>query len=289
MSPRHVGLIANSGKNGAAALVAEVVAAFAQADLPCQLDARTAQLIGRESAATAADLARECDLLVVMGGDGTMLKAIHELNHELPPILGINLGTLGFLTCVTAGDWPKAIDAIANGTLQLSRRSLLDVEIRRGIEVLHRRLALNDAVITRGELSRLIRLNVLVDRTVLSEYNADGLIVATPTGSTAYSLSAGGPVLTPDSGAFVITPICPHVLTMRPVMVSDRSLIEVVPSPGAREDVFLTLDGQDHLRVTAEDRVRITKAPQTLALAMLPGQSFFEVLRHKLKWSGSAV
>jgi len=287
MSPRHVGLIANSGKAGAAELVADIVAAFAKAHLRCTLEARTAQLIESESAATIADLARECDLLVVLGGDGTLLKAIHELNHELPPILGINLGTLGFLTCVTSGDWPKAIEAITTGTLQLSKRSLLDVEIRRGSQTLHRRLALNDAVITRGELSRLIRLNVLVDRTVLSEYNADGLIVATPTGSTAYSLSAGGPVLTPDSGAFVITPICPHVLTMRPVMVSDKALIEVVPK--AVDDIFLTLDGQDHLRVSMEDRVRITKASQTLSLALLPGQSFFEVLRHKLKWSGSAV
>ena len=189
---------------------------------------------------------------------------------------------------MSSRDWPKAIEAIASGTFQLSKRSLLDVEVRRNAEVLHRRLALNDAVVTRGEMSRLIRLNVFVDRAPLSEYNADGLIVATPTGSTAYSLSAGGPVLAPDSGAFVITPICPHVLTMRPVLVSDRSLIAVVPAV-PHHDVFLTLDGQDHLRVSATDRVRITKAPQTLSLALLPGTSFFEVLRHKLKWSGSAV
>jgi NAD+ kinase len=134
----------------------------------------------------------------------------------------------------------------------------------------------------------LIRLNVFVDHSTLSEYNADGLIVATPTGSTAYSLSAGGPVLTPDSGAFVITPICPHVLTMRPVMVSDQSLIEIVPSPGQAE-VFLTLDGQHSLSIRGEDRIRITKAAHCLSLALLPGMSFFEVLRQKLKWSGTAV
>jgi NAD+ kinase len=287
MSPRHLGLIANEGKDGAAALVSAITKAFEQRRLACTLEARTAQLISRDSAATPADLARECDLLVVLGGDGTMLRVIHELHHELPPILGINLGTLGFLTCVSSIDWLKAVEAIAAGTLQLSKRSLLDVEVRRGTQTLHRRIALNDAVITRGELSRLIPLDVFVDRAMLSEYNADGLIVATPTGSTAYSLSAGGPVLTPDSGAFVITPICPHVLTMRPVMVSDRSLIEVVPVEG--EDVFLTLDGQDHLRVSRTDRVRITKAPQVISLALLPGMSFFEVLRHKLKWSGTAV
>ena len=288
MSPCHLGLIANDGKAGAGALVAELAGALERLQLPFTLEARTAGLIGRESVATTADLAAKCDLLVVLGGDGTMLKVMHELDHDLPPLLGINLGTLGFLTCVSSRDWEKAVEAIAAGNFQLSKRSLLEVEVRRGAQVLHRRLALNDAVVTRGELSRLIRLNVFVDRAMLSEYNADGLIVATPTGSTAYSLSAGGPVLTPDSGAFVITPVCPHVLTMRPVMVSDRSLIEVVPAAG-NDDVFLTLDGQDHLRIGAEDRVRITKAPQTLSLALLPGMSFFEVLRHKLKWSGSAV
>lgn len=288
MSPRHIGLIANDGKEGAGELVGEIIEALDRHHLACSLEARTAALIGRESVSSTADLASSCDLLVVLGGDGTMLKVLHDLQHELPPIMGINLGTLGFLTCVSSKDWSKAVQSIADGSFQLSKRSLLDVTVRRGSDVIHRRLALNDAVITRGELSRLIRLNVFVDRAMLSEYNADGLIVATPTGSTAYSLSAGGPVLTPDSGAFVITPVCPHVLTMRPVMVSDRSLIEVITAV-EQDDVFLTLDGQDHLRVGPEDRVRITKAPQTLALALLPGMSFFEVLRHKLKWSGSAV
>jgi NAD+ kinase len=288
MSPRHIGLIANDGKAGAGALVAEVAEAFASRKLRCTLEARTADLIGRTSTASAADLGAACDLLVVLGGDGTMLKVMHELNHVLPPILGINLGTLGFLTCVSSTDWLNAVETIAAGTFQISSRSLLEVEVRRDGQVTHRRLALNDAVVTRGELSRLIRLNVFVDGALLSQYNADGLIVATPTGSTAYSLSAGGPVLTPDSGAFVITPICPHVLTMRPVMVSDGALLEVVPAAG-HDDIFLTLDGQDHLRITADDRVRLTRAPQTLSLALLPDMTFFEVLRHKLKWSGSAV
>jgi NAD+ kinase len=160
--------------------------------------------------------------------------------------------------------------------------------VRHGELTVERRTALNDAVISRGELSRLIRLNVFVDRATLSEYNADGLIVATPTGSTAYSLSAGGPVLTPDSGAFVITPICPHVLTMRPVMVSDSSLLEIVPTQG-QTDIFLTLDGQDSLRISSDDRICISKAPRTLSLALLPGMPFFEVLRQKLKWSGTAI
>jgi len=287
MSPR-IGLIANHGKAGADELVHEIAAACAKRALPLVLEAQTAEIIGAQSSATASDLVRECDLLLVLGGDGTILQVLHELCDEFRPILGINLGTLGFLTCVSAAAWPEALEAIAAGTYCLSERTLLDVEVVRDGRRLSRHIALNDAVISRGELSRLIKLNVAVDGATLSEYNADGLIVATPTGSTAYSLSAGGPVLTPDSGVFVVTPICPHVLTMRPVMVSDASRIDIAPSPGQPE-VFLTLDGQNSVRILASDQIRITKAPQRLPLAMLPGMSFFEVLRQKLKWSGTAV
>jgi NAD+ kinase len=288
MPPCRLGLIANHGKAGARELVQEIAGACAQRGLPLALEARTASAIGAQSSATPADLVGECDLLLVLGGDGTILQVLHELRDEFRPILGINLGTLGFLTCVSATAWPEALDAVAAGTYRVSERTLLDVGIVRGGQRIQRYVALNDAVISRGELSRLIKLNVAVDGATLSEYNADGLVVATPTGSTAYSLSAGGPVLTPDSGVFVVTPICPHVLTMRPVMVSDASRIEITPSPGQPE-VFLTLDGQNSVRILPDDIISITAAPQRLPLAMLPGMSFFEVLRQKLKWSGTAV
>ena len=288
MFAHRIGLIANHGKPGASELVREIVADCARRSLPMTLEERTAQSIGAQSGATHSDLVRDCDLLLVLGGDGTILQVVHEFCDEFRPILGINLGTLGFLTCVSASAWPEAIEAIASGTYCLSERTLLDVEVIRGGQRLTRHIALNDAVISRGELSRLIKLNVTVDEATLSEYNADGLIVATPTGSTAYSLSAGGPVLSPDSGVFVVTPICPHVLTMRPVLVSDDSRIDITPSP-LQPDVFLTLDGQNSVRILAGDLIRITKAPQRLPLAMLPGMSFFEVLRQKLKWSGTAI
>ena len=286
--PARIGLIANDGKLGAGELVHEIVRACVRRGLPLVLENRAAQLIGADSPATTAELARECDLLLVLGGDGTILQVLHELQDGYPPILGINLGTLGFLTCVSAAAWSQALDAIAAGTYQLSERTLLDVQVVRGGQPGARSIALNDAVISRGELSRLIKLNVTVDGTTLSEYNADGLIVATPTGSTAYSLSAGGPVLTPDSGVLVVTPICPHVLTMRPVIVSAAARLEITPAPGQPE-IFMSLDGRDFERIRAGDIIRITQAPQRLPLAMLPGTSFFEVLRQKLKWSGSAI
>jgi NAD+ kinase len=288
MSARHIGLIANHGKPGAADLVREIAAECARRSLPLTLEVRTAESIGVASSATHSDLARQSDVLLVLGGDGTILQVLHELCDDFCTIMGINLGTLGFLTCAGAAAWREAIEAVEAGTYRVSERTLLDVEVVRDGERLARYIALNDAVISRGELSKLIKLNVMVDEAKLSEYNADGLIVATPTGSTAYSLSAGGPVLAPDSGAFVVTPICPHVLTMRPVLVADTSRIEIAPSP-QQSDVFLTLDGQDSVRILAGDLIRITKAPQRFPLAMLPGMSFFEVLRQKLKWSGTAI
>ena len=289
MPARQIGLIANDGKPGAPELVRALVAAFAQHRLPVRLEAHTAHLIGELSADAPDDLARTCDLLVVLGGDGTILRVLHDLKERSRPIFGINIGTLGFLTCMSSAAWPQAVEAIVGGTYTLSERTLLHVEvIREGRPEIETHTALNDAVVSRGELSQLIRVEVAVDGAKLSEYHADGLIVATPTGSTAYSLSAGGPVLTPDSGCFVVTPICPHVLTMRPVLVSDQSRIEIRPS-SSRGDVFLALDGQVSVRLGQGDCLRLTKAPGRLPLAMLQEMSFFEVLRQKLKWSGSAV
>jgi NAD+ kinase len=288
MSLRCLGLIANPSKPGAKQLTHDMSREFTRHGLKPMLDAGTAELIGEDSGFTPGALSRECDLLVVLGGDGTILQVLHELEQRPPPMFGINLGTLGFLTTASAAQWLDAVNAIVREKYVLSERTLLSVEIRRDGEFEAPRTALNDAVISRGELSRLIRLDVCIDGAFLTEYNADGLIVATPTGSTAYSLSAGGPVLSPDSGVFVVTPICPHVLTLRSVMVSDQSVIEISHSH-VKTDIFLTLDGQNAARIGPGDAIRIRKAAQQLSLAMLPGMSFFEVLRQKLKWSGTAV
>ncbi len=288
MSARAFGLIANAGKPGATELARSLCTAFTRHGREILLEKRTAALIGATSSATTGDMAEKCELLIVLGGDGTLLQVVHELSHRLPPIFGINIGSLGFLTSVSSADWEGAVSALEAGNYRLSERALLAVELWRDGKIVLAETALNDAVVSRGELSRLIKIDVLIDGVNFSEYNADGLIVATPTGSTAYSLSAGGPVLTPNSGVFVITPICPHVLTMRPMIVSDASAIEIAPSRDHSE-IFLTLDGQAATRVQPGDRIRVTKAPHRLSLAMLPGMSFFEVLRQKLKLSGTAV
>ena len=283
-----IGIIAHTGKTGAAALIGQLRDEFTQRGAQTFLENKTAALIDVQSAASTREVGAASDILVVLGGDGTILQVLHELGEEFKPIFGINLGSLGFLTCVNSAAHMEAVESIVSGNYLLSHRTLLRIEVHRDGRVIAQRLGLNDVVVSRGEISRLIKLQTCIDDAVLTEYNADGLVIATPTGSTAYSLAAGGPVLTPDCGVFVITPICPHVLTNRSLIVSDGSIVEIKPCRD-QQDVFLTVDGQELLRIRSGDLIRIRKAAATLPLAMLPGISFFEVLRQKLKWSGSAI
>jgi NAD+ kinase len=288
MSAKLIGLIAHAAKPGASDLVRMLAAEFKKRGAALKFEKKTAALIGETHGVSTAQLGKTCDILLVLGGDGTILQVVHDLGENIKPIFGINLGSLGFLACVNSSAYLKAVDSILARDYVLSQRTLLAVEIIRKGKTVAQLTGLNDAVISRGEHSRLIKLQTRIDNSVLTEYNADGLIVATATGSTAYSLSAGGPILMPDSGVFVITPICPHVLTNRTVIVSDTSEIEVSPCHD-QDEVFLAVDGQVPIAVKCSDTIRILKAGLSLPLAMLPEMSFSEVLRQKLKWSGSAV
>jgi NAD+ kinase len=213
---------------------------------------------------------------------------VGQLGETIKPIFGINVGSLGFLTCASSSTYREAVECIAEDRINFSQRALLEARVRLGDKRTGKMIALNDAVLSRGELSRLILLHTRVNGEPLTEFNADGLIVATPTGSTAYSLSAGGPILDPESGVFVITPICPHVLTNRSIIVADASVIEIEASD-PDYPVFLTLDGRKPIHVERGSTVTIRKAKKTLPLASLPEASFFSVVRQKLKWSGSNV
>jgi NAD+ kinase len=198
------------------------------------------------------------------------------------------MGALGFLTCSNSNAYADAVECIAAGKMVFSERTLLDVAVKVPAGESSRMIALNDVVLSRGEVSRLVRLKTTVNGETLTEFNADGLIVATPTGSTAYSLSAGGPILAPESGAFVITPICPHVLTNRSIIVDEDAVIGIEVTE--REyPVFLTVDGREPLRIETGTAVEIRKSDRVLPLASLPGVSFFGVVRQKLKWSGSNI
>lgn len=288
MSPKTVGIIAHVGKPGAADLVALLCAEFKRAGLRVLLESATASLLGVGVSGSIADLGLETELLVVLGGDGTILNVIGKLRCELKPIFGINIGSLGFLTCLNSSAYREAVDSIVSGSFALSDRALLSVEVRKDGLSVFEGVALNDAVISRGRVSRLIRLHTRVDGEPLTEFNADGLVVATPTGSTAYSLSAGGPILAPQSGVFVITPICPHVLTNRSLIVQDSSLIEI-EADSSDISMYLTVDGRDPVSLDQGSTVAIRRSDKVLPLAVLPEHSFFNVLRQKLKWSGSNV
>ncbi len=283
-----IGLLAHSEKPGAAAVVRAMTAELGKRGIPFLLERATAPLAGTSSDLDEQALASQCELLVVMGGDGTILRVVHKLHETLPPVFGINIGSLGFLTCLGPGEIARAVESIANKDYILSRRPLLEAHLSTVTGEVRVFQGLNDTVISRGERSELVKIRVRLGEVALTEYHADGLVVATPTGSTAYSLSAGGPILMPDSGGFVVTPICPHVLTNRSVVVSDASEIHVeVAEPG--HILFVTVDGQESCAMGAGDSLVIRKSSRELPLAMLPERSFSEVLRQKLKWTGSNI
>jgi NAD+ kinase len=281
------GILARTDKPQSAALVRSLAEALAGRGVEVLLEKNTAALTGSPGV-DDRQLASSCDLLLVLGGDGTILRALHRMQGAAPPIFGINVGSLGFLTGVSGEDWSLAVDSIAAGDFQLSSRTLLRVELERDGRVVETFTGLNDAVVSRGHHSQLIKVEVRIDGEELSVYHADGLIVATPTGSTAYSMSAGGPLLLPDSACLVITPICPHVLTNRSTVVADTAQLElrlVSPGPG----VTVNVDGQEIREFGPADLLRVSRAEEKLRLATLPGRTFSGVLREKLKWSGSNV
>ncbi|HEU0275120.1 MAG TPA: NAD(+)/NADH kinase [Candidatus Udaeobacter sp.] len=286
MHPKTIGIIAHTGKPGVGDLVEAITQEFGRFSIATLLEKETARVAGKKSEYSIAELGGATDLLVVAGGDGTILRVVGQLGEMIKPIFGINVGSLGFLTTASSATYREAVECLARDRINFSQRALLEARVRLGEKQTAKMLALNDAVLSRGELSRLVLLRTRVNGEPLTEFNADGLIVATPTGSTAYSLSAGGPILDPESGVFVITPICPHVLTNRSIIVAEGSTIEIEASD-PDYPVFLTLDGRKPIHVERGSVVTIRKAKKTLPLASLPDASFFSVVRQKLKWSGS--
>jgi NAD+ kinase len=283
-----IGLHAHAEKPAAAEVVRAMVQELDLAGLPYELDATTAPLAGKASSLDIADLAGRCELLVIMGGDGTILRAVQKMRDAIPTVFGINIGTLGFLTCLGAGEVQRAVECIRNRDYIVSPRNLMQADLVEKNGASRTFFALNDVVASRGERSQLVQIRVGLDDLPLTDYNADGLIVSTPTGSTAYSISAGGPILMPDCGCFVITPICPHVLSIRSVVMSDASVIKMqVAKPG--QTVTVSVDSQSCGQLGIGDLLVLKKSPRVLPLAMLPERPFTEVIRQKLKWTGSNI
>ena len=222
-------------------------------------------------------------LLLVLGGDGTMLAAARLAAPRRIPILPINMGSLGFLTSFTLDELYPALEETLAGNSSISQRVMLQAELVRAGSVIESQSALNDVVIHKGALARMIQLELNINSEFVCRYRADGLIVSSPTGSTAYSLSAGGPIVHPAVEAFVITPICPHMLTDRPVVVRDYSQLEIKMN-GDAESVYLTLDGQRGVPLEPTDILRVQRAKEHLQLIQPPKKPYFEILRNKLKW-----
>jgi NAD+ kinase len=237
---------------------------------------------GEEEVQRAQMSARSLDLVVVLGGDGTLLSAVRATAATEAPLLGVNLGSLGFLTDVPLSSLFSMLDAIAQGRSPVEQRSLMQCDLLRVEDVLGSYLVFNDAVVNKTALARLNTYDLFVDKVFVSSFRADGMIVATPTGSTAYSLSAGGPVVMPTVNAFVITPVAPHSLTHRPLVVPDSAVVEIVLRSD-EEVAYLSLDGQPGLDLRDGDRVRCRRSEHRVSLYRTD-TDFFHVLRTKLKW-----
>ena len=283
---QNVGIISKPAKADLAGVVPPLLDWLRQRGVAVCYDRETADAIGQSHSGGALDreqVAARADLLVVLGGDGTLLHAARLLDERDIPVLAINLGGLGFLTSFPLSELYPALELALSGKLHTSDRKLLQVEVLRKGQVAERHLALNDAVVNKGALARILDYDLHLDGSYACSYKADGIIFSTPTGSTAYSLSAGGPILYPVVEALVITPICPHTLTNRPLVIPDSAKIEI-DFKSEDDAVFLTLDGQVGIELVRGDHIVARKAPEKLYLVRPAKKTYFEVLRNKLKW-----
>ena len=279
-----VGIFSRPRPSTLVEIVPELLAWLKQQGVEVIYDAETASALNPgDLGKTRQEVVQHAELLLVLGGDGTILAASREAAPRGIPVLPINLGGLGFLTSFTLEELYPALEEVLAGKAAVNERVLLHVQRSHNGENLAPQRVLNEAVMHKGTLARMIDLELHIDGSFVCRYRSDGLIVATPTGSTAYSLSAGGPIVHPAVESILITPICPHTLSDRPVVVPDISCIELRFSDQS-DSVFLTLDGQIGVPLQSGDRVRITRAKERLKLIHPPNKTYFEILRNKLKW-----
>lgn len=281
-----VGILANTHKPGSVPTLMALRAALAAHGIESVLEEKTAALIDESRWIQASDFSGEVDIAAVIGGDGTMLHAISGFNGFEKPVAGINVGRLGFLTSCKDEEITDFALALARGNFTTCHRTLLEATLVRGGTDVATYLALNEITVARGETGRLISLRARVDGELLNDYRADGLIVATPTGSTAYSLSAGGPLVAPGAEVFLITPICPHSLSQRSLVLQDSCRIELASEDPQNGLMLFTVDGRDAVRIGPGDRIRVEKSAKSFNLLRLDGESFYWALRQKLGWQG---
>ncbi|MBV9507517.1 MAG: NAD(+)/NADH kinase [Acidobacteriia bacterium] len=278
-----VGIISKPGVPAGTGLVPEIVAWLRERDLAVRCDQETAAYAGTGPGIPRDKLPEGCDLIIVLGGDGTLLSAARAIGRREIPLFPVNLGGLGFLTAITMEELFPELERALRGEVRIAKRKLLNTDVVRADSIIASYTALNDAVLSKASIARMIDLQAYVDDQFVANYKADGLIICTPTGSTAYSLAAGGPIIFPTVPALCLTPICPHMLTNRPVLVPETSVVRVI-SRGPDESVFLTIDGQTGTPIQSADTIVVRSSPFALHLIRPPRARFFDVLRQKLKW-----
>lgn len=276
-----IGLVPNQQKTGAVAVCGELLTWLEKRGVAVLLPKQSAVCLNRsELAAEDEELAKRCDLIAVLGGDGTLLNLVRRWPFWGVPVLGINLGNLGFLTEIELPDLYQGMERIMAGDYFVQERMMLRAQVYREERVVNELYALNDVVVTKGAFSRMLHLELYIEDQFVDTLPADGLVVATPTGSTAYSLSAGGPIVDPNISALVLTPICAHSLHSRPMVIAPENRL-IVKVNAQHDDIVLTMDGQEVFRLLPNDQVRIARASMVGRLVKLPPRSFYEVVRRK--------
>ncbi len=288
MSIKKIGIIANVEKEKSGECTIQLRDWALKRGIEVFFEEGIADKIGVDTGLDRRELASRVDLLVVLGGDGTILRTVRFVSEYDIPIVGINLGEFGYLTEVNLNEMYSALDLIIKGEYQTDKRMMLDVKIKMGEETIRQQSILNDVVITRGNLSRILNLETTVNGGYLTTFRADGIIISTPTGSTAYNLSAGGPIVFPEQDSFVINPICPFTLTNRPIIIPDSAEIKVILWTKG-QGATLTLDGQVSYTMKSGDSIFIKKSLYVTNLVSSPHRDYMEILRTKLGWGGSPM
>ena len=290
MAIQTIGIISKPRKQDLIGVVPGLLRWIRDKGLQTVMDRETASAVDEKLRAelpaaviSRSDIGGRCDFVVVLGGDGTLLAAARNVHSFNVPLLAVNLGSLGFLTAVTVGEMFNCLELVLSGSHKIDSRRMMDIRLERGGNALGSYTALNDAVLNKGAISRISDFETYVDGHFLTLYKSDGLIVSTPTGSTAYSLAAHGPIVYPSVEAILVTPICPHTLTHRPLILPGDAEISIIVRTEA-ESVFLTVDGQVGLALRQDDRVVCSLSASRVNLVSPPQKEFFQVLRHKLHW-----
>jgi len=285
---KRVGIYAKRNHPEVARLAKEAVAWLAERKIDVYLEEELAATMGRGGGYPGGAIPALVDLIVVLGGDGTLISVARQIGDLRIPILGVNLGSLGFMTEITLEEFFPVLEDVLAGKFKLSHRIMLEAVVRRDGKAVGRFRVLNDVVINKGALARILDMKASVNDDYLTTFRADGLIISTPTGSTAYNLAAGGPIVYPGLHCLLISPICPHMLTNRPIIVSDGVVVKIEVN-FEDEEVMFTADGQVGMKLQGGDVVEVRKSRSSTLLVKSPTKSYFEVLRTKLHWGEVTV